>query len=190
MIKRMEIIYFSSFLTSIGNVYIAKGVRGVFQISFPCPTEDDFLRPLLQKSSIKTHRDDSALVYEIGILKEYFEGKQVAFDFALDMCRGTPFQKKVWEKLQEIPYGECRSYKWVAEQIGSPRATRAVGMANNRNPLPPIIPCHRVIGSDGSLTGYAGGLHVKKHLLEMEYSTKEHHLLSHSGGTDKPCPWI
>ena len=87
------------------------------------------------------------------------------------MTCGTPFQKKVWDKLLEIPYGVCRSYKWVAEEIGCPRAARAVGMANNRNPLPPVVPCHRVIGSDGKLTGYASGLHIKKQLLEMEYNT-------------------
>ena len=87
------------------------------------------------------------------------------------MNQGTPFQRMVWEKLLEIPYGKCRTYKWVAEQIGYPRAARAVGMANNKNPLPPVVPCHRVIGSDGKLTGYASGLHIKKHLLEMEYNT-------------------
>ncbi len=70
----------------------------------------------------------------------------------------------------EIPYGECRSYKWVAEQIGQPRAARAVGMANNKNLLAPVIPCHRVIGSNGALTGYASGIHIKRQLLEMEYN--------------------
>ncbi|MBM4056601.1 MAG: methylated-DNA--[protein]-cysteine S-methyltransferase [Planctomycetes bacterium] len=113
-------------------------------------------------------RNDSLLKYEIDLLKAYFQGKQVDFDFPLDLSSGTPFQIMVWNKLREIPYGKCRSYKWVAEQIKNPRAARAVGMANNKNPLPPVIPCHRVIGSDGSLTGYASGLHIKKYLLEME----------------------
>ena len=117
---------------------------------------------------INIQRNDSFLKYEMNLLKTYFNGKQVDFDFPLDLSSGTPFQIMVWNKLKEIPYGECRSYKWVAEQIGNPRAARAVGMANNKNPLPPVIPCHRVIGSDGSLTGYASGLHVKKYLLEME----------------------
>ncbi|MCR4321953.1 MAG: methylated-DNA--[protein]-cysteine S-methyltransferase [Candidatus Brocadiaceae bacterium] len=101
-------------------------------------------------------------------MKQYFQGKQVDFDFPLDLSSGTTFQKMVWEKLREIPYGESRSYKWVAEQIKHPLAARAVGMANNKNPLPPVIPCHRVIGSNGSLTGYASGLHIKKYLIEME----------------------
>jgi len=120
------------------------------------------------RTRINIQRNDSFLKYEMNLLKTYFNGKQVDFDFPLDLSSGTPFQIMVWNKLKEIPYGECRSYKWVAEEIGNPRAARAVGMANNKNPLPPVIPCHRVIGSDGSLTGYASGLHVKKYLLEME----------------------
>ena len=113
------------------------------------------------RTRINIQRNDLLLKYEVDLLKAYFQGEQVDFDFPLDLSSGTPFQIMVWEKLREIPYGECRSYKWVAEQIGNPRAARAVGMANNKNPLPPVIPCHRVIGSNGSLTGYASGLHVK-----------------------------
>ncbi|MBM4056598.1 MAG: methylated-DNA--[protein]-cysteine S-methyltransferase [Planctomycetes bacterium] len=123
---------------------------------------------VLRRTRLNIQRNDSLLKYEIDLLKAYFKGKQVDFDFPLDLSSGTPFQIMVWNKLREIPYGECRSYKWVAEQIKNPRAARAVGMANNKNPLPPVIPCHRVIGSDGSLTGYASGLHIKKYLLEME----------------------
>lgn len=122
-------------------------------------------------ASINFQRNDSLLKHEIDLLQAYFKGKQVDFYFPLDLSSGTTFQKRVWEKLRKIPYGECRSYGWVAEQIGNPRAARAVGMANNKNPLPPAIPCHRVIGSDGTLTGYASGLHIKKYLLEMEYNT-------------------
>jgi len=126
------------------------------------------LRSIHGNIRINIQRNDSLLKYEIDLLKAYFQGKQVDFDFPLDLSGGTPFQILVWNKLREIPYGECRSYAWVAKQVGNPRAVRAVGMANNKNPLPPVIPCHRVIGSDGSLTGYASGLHVKKYLLEME----------------------
>ncbi|MDN3512582.1 MAG: methylated-DNA--[protein]-cysteine S-methyltransferase [Candidatus Jettenia sp. CY-1] len=165
-----EILYFSSFQASVGHVYIAKSIRGVCRISFPCSTEEEFLYPFLKNPSAKIQRNNPILTYEIAILREYFEGKQVTFDFVLDVSRGTVFQRKVWSKLQEIPYGQCQSYKWVAEQIGSPKAARAVGLANNKNPLPPVIPCHRVIGSNGSLTGYAAGLHIKKQLLEMEYN--------------------
>lgn len=174
---KSEILYFSNFITPFGYVYIAKNIRGVCRISFPCPNEEDFLYPFQKDSSIKIQRNNSILNYEIDVLKKYFEGKQVSFDFDLDISRGTAFQKKVWGKLQEIPYGQRQSYKWVAEQIGYPKAARAVGLANNKNPLPPVIPCHRVIGSNGSLIGYATGLHIKKQLLEMEYNAVKHHSL-------------
>ena len=82
--------------------------------------------------------------------------------------KGTPFQQKVWAALQEIPYGETRSYKEIAAMVGNEKACRAVGMANNRNPLPIFIPCHRVVGTNGKLVGYAGGLDVKTFLLELE----------------------
>jgi methylated-DNA-[protein]-cysteine S-methyltransferase len=102
-------------------------------------------------------------------LDEYFSGKRKEFDLPLRLP-GTPFQRSCWAALQSIPWGETRSYKDIAVQIGNPKAVRAVGMANNRNPIPIIVPCHRVIGSDGSLTGYGGGLHVKKCLLDIEKS--------------------
>jgi len=100
-------------------------------------------------------------------LDEYFEGKRKTFDIPL-RTHGTPFQEKVWAALRAIPYGEVRSYKEVAEAIGHPKAYRAVGMANNANPIFIIVPCHRVIGSDGSLTGYGGGLPMKRALLSLE----------------------
>ena len=100
-------------------------------------------------------------------LGEYFAGKRKAFSVALDL-RGTRFQKDVWEALLAIPFGETRSYGQLAKQLGNPRATRAVGAANGRNPVSIILPCHRVIGSSGKLTGFAGGLDAKAHLLSLE----------------------
>ena len=100
-------------------------------------------------------------------LNEYFRGERKKFDLPLALC-GTPFQLKVWEALQTIPYGETRSYKEIAIQVGSPKGCRAVGMANNKNPIPIIIPCHRVVGGNGKLVGYAGGLDKKEYLLEVE----------------------
>lgn len=100
-------------------------------------------------------------------VQEYLAGERRSFDIKYEL-EGTDFQKKVWNALTQIPYGETRSYKEVAEMIGNSKASRAVGMANNRNPLMMIIPCHRVIGADGSLTGYAGGLEMKHYLLELE----------------------
>ena len=100
-------------------------------------------------------------------LEEYFGGRRQAFDLALDVS-GTEFQKKVWGALLAIPYGETRTYAEIARQIGHPTAVRAVGAANGRNPLSIVAPCHRVIGSSGALTGFAGGLAVKAQLLRLE----------------------
>jgi len=100
-------------------------------------------------------------------LAEYFAGRRTEFTLALDVC-GTSFQRRVWDALRTIPYGETRSYTQIATQIGSPRAVRAVGAANGRNPLSIVAPCHRVLGANGDLTGFAGGLDVKAHLLAHE----------------------
>lgn len=100
-------------------------------------------------------------------LREYFAGQRQQFDLPYDTV-GTEFQKKVWQALITIPFGETRSYRQIAEQIGHPKAVRAVGAANGKNPLSIVAPCHRVIGSNGKLTGFAGGLPVKAFLLELE----------------------
>lgn len=100
-------------------------------------------------------------------LREYFEGRRKTFTVPL-APKGTPFQQQVWAALQTIPYGETRAYGQIAAQIGNPRACRAVGMANNRNPIAIMIPCHRVVGKDGALVGYAGGLDIKTYLLNLE----------------------
>ncbi len=100
-------------------------------------------------------------------LTEYFLGKRKSFTFPIEM-QGTDFQKRVWQALYDIPYGETRSYQEIAIAIGNPKACRAVGMANNKNPIAIVVPCHRVIGANGSLVGYAGGLLMKTALLELE----------------------
>lgn len=100
-------------------------------------------------------------------LTEYLQGQRQIFELPL-APKGTPFQQAVWQALQSIPYAETRSYKQIAAQIGNPNAMRAVGMANNRNPIAIIIPCHRVIGASGKLVGYAGGLGLKTSLLKLE----------------------
>lgn len=100
-------------------------------------------------------------------LEEYFAGKRKQFDLPLSLW-GTEFQRQVWAALRDIPYGETRSYGQIAQAVGRPKAVRAVGMANHRNPISIIVPCHRVVGADGSLTGYGGGLENKKFLLALE----------------------
>jgi methylated-DNA-[protein]-cysteine S-methyltransferase len=111
--------------------------------------------------------DGSLFQGAIRQLCEYFAGERKIFSLKLSP-QGTDFQKAVWSALQKIPYGETISYKQLAERIGKPKAVRAVGAANGANPIPIIIPCHRVIGHDGSLTGFGGGLPLKKRLLELE----------------------
>jgi methylated-DNA-[protein]-cysteine S-methyltransferase len=100
-------------------------------------------------------------------LESYFAGELRNFEMTLDM-QGTAFQKRVWEELVRIPYGETRSYSFIANTIGATKAVRAVGAANGRNPIPIVVPCHRVIGAGGSLVGYGGGLPLKKYLLDLE----------------------
>jgi len=111
---------------------------------------------------------ETALLKEAGRqLKDFLAGKRKAFELPLAPA-GTEFQQKVWQALQAIPYGETRSYGEIARIIGQPKAFRAVGMANNKNPILVLIPCHRVIGANGNLVGYAGGLSVKEYLLNLE----------------------
>ncbi len=126
---------------------------------------DDFDRVRLgERVEVNDHPVLIATATQLG---EYFAGKRTAFDLPLDF-RGTEFQKSVWAALLTIPFGETRSYADIARQLGCPAATRAVGAANGRNPISIIAPCHRVIGSNGALTGFAGGLEAKRRLLALE----------------------
>jgi methylated-DNA-[protein]-cysteine S-methyltransferase len=111
--------------------------------------------------------DDPVLQRARRQLQQYFAGSRRQFELPL-AARGTAFQRQVWRALQHIPYGELRSYRDIALALGRPTASRAVGAANGRNPLPIVVPCHRVIGSNGQLTGYAGGLDLKHFLLDLE----------------------
>ena len=116
--------------------------------------------------------DDSAFPEAVEQLTAYFAGTLTAFDLDLDLG-GTPFQRRVWEALLTIPYAATRTYGEIAVQVGSPTAFRAVGLANGHNPIGIIVPCHRVIGANGSLTGYGGGLNRKRALLDLERSRSE-----------------
>ena len=104
-------------------------------------------------------------------LNEYFSGSRKVFFLPLALT-GTPFQRKVWQQLTQIPYGEVRSYGQIAQAVGNPKACRAVGAANHCNPIPILVPCHRVVGANGSLTGYAGGLWRKNLLLQLEQNSR------------------
>jgi methylated-DNA-[protein]-cysteine S-methyltransferase len=127
--------------------------------------------------------DVQANAAAVSQLNEYFSGQRRVFDLKL-AAKGTPFQQSVWRQLVGIPFGETRSYGQIARALGKPGAARAVGMANHENPIPIIIPCHRVVGANGSLTGYAGGLDMKACLLALEADrlTKEQTATSHTRG--------
>jgi methylated-DNA-[protein]-cysteine S-methyltransferase len=160
-------MYYDIFETgSIGPLTLAADEMGLRHIEFATSR-----RPLHIPAEWKS---DPLYFKEIKVqLKEYFKGERRQFDLPL-APRGTDFQLAVWQVLHTIPYGQVASYRWVAEQIGNPRAVRAVGGANARNPLPIVVPCHRVIGSDGALTGFGGGMAVKQRLLDLEKSASAH----------------
>lgn len=119
--------------------------------------------PKIDDRNVKSSLSDAAFLQ----IQEYLHKERRVFDFSYEL-HGTEFQKKVWKALCEIPYGETRSYKEVASSIGNPNASRAVGMANRSNPIWIVVPCHRVVGANGTLTGYAGGLAMKEKLIELE----------------------
>lgn len=119
------------------------------------------------KLQVGCERDDAGLVHVVAQLQAYFAGELIDFDFPMEL-RGSDFQRRVWAALCEIPYGQTISYGELARWVGNPKASRAVGLANGRNPIAIVVPCHRVIGADGSLTGYGGGLERKVWLLEHE----------------------
>lgn len=159
--------------TKLGKILIAEDGQAIIELSLLQGQAD--LQESLEQFK-KDHLDyeikETELILEAaGQFKEYLEGIRKEFTVKLNPV-GTTFQKKVWEALRTIPYGETRTYKQIALEIGNGKACRAVGMANHNNPVMCIIPCHRVIGSDGSLTGYAGGLPVKEQLLKLEQERK------------------
>ena len=146
-------MYYYGYNTKIGKIYISADENSILSISLNKP---DFYQKetLLIKKAFQE-------------LDEYFSGKRKTFDLPLKL-NGTEFQKKIWQELIKIPYGKTISYKELARKSGNEKACRAAGMANNKNKIMIVIPCHRVIGSNGDLTGYAFGLNVKKQLLDME----------------------
>jgi methylated-DNA-[protein]-cysteine S-methyltransferase len=157
---KTNVLAYTSMDSPIGPLLLAGNERGLHLVYFL-----NGRRPMLPP---RTWIEDKKLFKEVvHQLKTYFEGKLTDFDLPL-VLDGTEFQLLVWSNLQKIPYGETVSYGEIAKRIGSPDAARAVGLANGSNPIPIIIPCHRVIGSNGDLTGFGGGLPIKKKLLALE----------------------
>lgn len=156
--KKVTESYYDTFESPIGTLYLVFTGEILREVEFKKPTE--VIRkgagpPLIQKE-----------------LKEYFENGREEFTQKIGFMKGTEFDMNVWLALQEVPYGETRTYKWLAEKIGKPAASRAVGQALSRNPLPILLPCHRIIESNGSIGGYSGGVDIKRRLLEIEYYMK------------------
>lgn len=147
--------YFLKYNSPIGELYLVEEDNYLIEINFSPIVEDI------------TEMETKLLTECKKELDEYFNGERREFTIPLKLY-GTDFQKKVWNALIDIPYGETRSYKEIAISVGNPKGCRAVGMANNRNPIPIIIPCHRVIGADKKLVGYGGGIEKKIYLLELE----------------------
>ncbi|MBU0705119.1 MAG: methylated-DNA--[protein]-cysteine S-methyltransferase [Chloroflexi bacterium] len=152
----------------IGPIWIAATGTGICTVGLGPAQPDAFFRWLTRHVNPDAPREDpKALTPALTQLREYFSRIRREFDLPLDV-RGTPFQQAVWAQVASIPYGTTTTYGEIAQRIGQPGAARAVGAANGANPLPILIPCHRVIGSGGSLTGYGGGLEVKVALLRLE----------------------
>lgn len=166
----MEVVHCASFDSPIGTLRIASTAAGVAYVDLPRAGGRGFAG-WLSRAVPGARREEAFAPNRDAVrqLLEYLGGKRTAFDVPLDL-RGTPFQRAVWDALLAIPYGETRSYAEVARVVRKPDAVRAVGTANGSNPVPIIVPCHRVIQSGGKLGGYGGGLDLKRRLLAMEQS--------------------
>ena len=153
-------VYYTNFQSPVGQLLLAGDDRGLHLISFAAG-----------KHAIRPHpgwvENKEPFQETIRQLQAYFRGELQEFDLPLTL-EGTPFQVRVWQSLRAIPYGRTISYGQLAHQIGQPNAARAVGLANGSNPIPIIVPCHRVIGANGKLTGFGGGLSLKQKLLSLE----------------------
>jgi O-6-methylguanine DNA methyltransferase len=169
----METLHSMTVNSPVGPLFLAASAKGLVALEFSARLPgQQTIRPnprdLKEESKgIRFEESAEALGEYVRELDQYFAGKRREFSFPLDL-RGTEFQIACWRALIAIPYGETRSYADIARAIGKPQAFRAVGMANNRNPIAIVVPCHRVIASDGTLCGYGGGLDIKRKLLELE----------------------
>ena len=169
----METLHSTTFMSLVGPLFLAASAKGLVALEFDARLPgQQTIRPnprdlRAEKGSIRFTEAATSLSPYTRELQEYFAGPRRQFTFPLDL-RGTDFQVACWRALLEIPYGETRTYADIARAVGRPQGFRAVGMANNRNPIAIVVPCHRVIASDGTLCGYGGGLDIKRKLLELE----------------------
>ena len=158
---------YAVFNTSAGWIGLLSSEKGLRNVTLPQHSEEAALGAL-GRDVAKAEPAPGAFTELIERLHAYFRGEWVDFDDRLDLSAGTPFQRAVWMATRRIGYGQTRTYRWVAGEVGRPLAARAVGQALGANPLPLVVPCHRVIGSDGGLAGFGGGLEMKRYLLNLE----------------------
>ncbi len=151
----------------VGPLLMAATSRGLCRISFD-PDPEGHLDRLAREFGPRVLRSSASVNAAHRQLDEYFAGERRGFELEFDLRVAAPFAQRVLDELSHVPFGETTTYGALANRVGAPRAARAVGTVMNRNPLPIVLPCHRVVGSNGSLTGYGGGLHVKEHLLRFE----------------------
>jgi methylated-DNA-[protein]-cysteine S-methyltransferase len=164
----METLFSTTFASPIGPLFLAASEKGLVALEFHSRLPgQQTIRTTPPGGSAQFQESPDAMRRYLSELEEYFAGQRREFSFPLDL-RGTAFQRSCWQALLAIPYGETRSYGDIAREVGSPQGFRAVGMANNRNPVAIVVPCHRVIASNGTLCGYGGGLDIKRRLLELE----------------------
>ena len=156
-------LFSSHYKSPIGEIKIIASERGIISVMFESPNSPLLWRGVGGEATFTNQHTDNCLQQ----LQEYFSGNRKEFELEFEL-QGTDFQKKVWEELLKVPYGKTVSYSYIAKATGDIKAVRAVGNANGKNKIAIIIPCHRVIGSNGSLTGYAGGMARKKWLLDLE----------------------
>jgi methylated-DNA-[protein]-cysteine S-methyltransferase len=167
----MKELYYAPVETDWGSFMIAVTDKGVCNLHFLQDDLDNFFNWLRKKYGHTGEYNPSKVIQPAHQLKEYLAGQRKTFDVPLDL-QGTPFQIKVWQALKQIPYGQTTTYAEIAQTVGVPKGPRAVGMANHNNPVLLMVPCHRVIGKNGSLVGFGCGLELKERLLELEKTNR------------------
>ncbi len=161
-------LYYAVLETRLGRVLVTRTDRGLNNLLFHQPTWGRFFEELEERKDLQLVKSESKFSNLKKQLKDYFSGRKIRFSEKLDLSSGSPFEQKVWRKMLQISYGKTVSYKKLAQMVGNSRKARAVGNACAKNPLPIIVPCHRVIKSDGGLGGYGGGIERKRRLLNLE----------------------
>ncbi len=167
LMESKDEFFYDLFPSPLGPLWLVSNREGLCFI-FRKATEPGFLTEIRSQAGLIPRKDSTRFDRWRPLLTIYFSGQKVLFEEPISWTVGTPFQKRIWKKMLEIPYGEVRSYRWLADQLAMGPAARAVGNACGKNPLPIVVPCHRVVHHDGSLGGYTGGVEIKKKLLAIE----------------------